>query len=359
MARSRTVFLLLGSLTWSIRSWVDIFAVRQWPGNVVDLDFRLVVKEADAFLLCARHVQEVVDMSSEDINALQVPEVATRICAFFRLWCVVELAAAQLFEKPVVMLIGCASEEDRHEDRAVFKPNQDMINQLWQLLDVRKAVASVEADRVRELAIVEAREGGADAVNSLGRGALNGASVCMDRPDILRAAVGDLKPLRALSSKQEREAAMILAAAAGYEVAVLVMVEMGARVEAKIETGMWTGTTALMMAAYGGHTRILKALITSRGADVQVKSKYGETALMKAVQGQHLPAVKVLLDEGADVQAKRYDGATALMFGDSYMPVLEALLTKGADVQAKDDEGKTTADQHSDDLAKHLLSSWV
>ena len=46
--------------------WVDIFAVRQWPGNVGDLDFRPVVKEAAAFLLCARHVHVIVEEDCRD-----------------------------------------------------------------------------------------------------------------------------------------------------------------------------------------------------------------------------------------------------------------------------------------------------
>ena len=61
--------------------------VRQWPGNVADLDFRPVVKEAKAFLLAARHVQEVEDMENSDAVAGKVPEAAFFLCAFFRIWC--------------------------------------------------------------------------------------------------------------------------------------------------------------------------------------------------------------------------------------------------------------------------------
>ena len=62
---------------------------------------------------------------------------------------------------------------------------------LYGSVDVRHAVASVEADRVRELAKVEAQEGGADAVNSLARGAIAGAEACMERRDLL-AEMADL-----------------------------------------------------------------------------------------------------------------------------------------------------------------------
>jgi hypothetical protein len=86
--------------------WVDIFAVRQWPGNVADIDFAPVVREAKGFVLVARHLQEVEDMTIIDALARRVPEEAFRTCTFFRLWCVVELAAALKYHKPVVMLVA-------------------------------------------------------------------------------------------------------------------------------------------------------------------------------------------------------------------------------------------------------------
>ena len=180
--------------------WIDIFAVRQWPGNVGDLDFRPVVGEARAFLLSARHIDEVAQMEDADVFAHKVPEVAKRVCAFCRVWCVVELGSAVAFEKPVVMLVGAAS-----ADGSSFEPNGAMLPNLYLMTDVRKAVASVEADRVRELANVEAQEGGADAVNSLARGACLGAGSCMHRRDILAAAVGNLAALDELESKEARE----------------------------------------------------------------------------------------------------------------------------------------------------------
>ena len=72
--------------------------MRQWPGNGADLDFRPVVKEARAFLLCARHVQEVADMgtSRSTVKAGEVPEVAFFTCAFFRVWCVCSLPRLSL-----------------------------------------------------------------------------------------------------------------------------------------------------------------------------------------------------------------------------------------------------------------------
>ena len=78
--------------------------MRQWPGNGADLDFRPVVKEARAFLLCARHVQEVVAMDWDDVEAGNVPEVAFFTCAFFRVWCVWRLPHVPL---PLDVFLTC------------------------------------------------------------------------------------------------------------------------------------------------------------------------------------------------------------------------------------------------------------
>ena len=231
--------------------WIDIFAVRQWPGNVGDLDFRPVVGEARAFLLSARHIDEVAQMSDADVLAHKVPEVAKRVCAFCRVWCVVELGSAVAFEKPVVMLVGAAS-----ADGSSFEPNGAMLVNLYVMTDVRKAVASVEADRVRELANVEAQEGGADAVNSLARGACMGAGSCMARRDILAAAVGNLAALDELESKEAREEAMRCAAAGGYADVVRALLDKGADVNAADKDG----DTALSCARMGEHEEVAKFL---------------------------------------------------------------------------------------------------
>ena len=61
-------------------------AVRQWPGNVADLDFACVIREAPVFLLVAMHLPEVEALSREDALKKLVPESAKTKCAFYRVW---------------------------------------------------------------------------------------------------------------------------------------------------------------------------------------------------------------------------------------------------------------------------------
>ena len=61
-------------------------AVRQWPGNVADLDFACVIREAPVFLLVAMHLSEVEALSQEDALKKLVPASAKTKCAFYRVW---------------------------------------------------------------------------------------------------------------------------------------------------------------------------------------------------------------------------------------------------------------------------------
>ncbi|UCF81171.1 MAG: ankyrin repeat domain-containing protein [Acidobacteriota bacterium] len=103
---------------------------------------------------------------------------------------------------------------------------------------------------------------------------------------------------------------LLEAAKAGDAAEVEELLEQGADVNA----GEEDGTTALMFAASKGHTETVKALVAS-GADVNAETDNGVTALMTAVSWGYTETVKVLLDAGADVNVKRGDGVTVLMVG--------------------------------------------
>ena len=97
-----------------------------------------------------------------------------------------------------------------------------MLQKLSSLIDVNKCVASVEADRVRELAKVAAAEGGAGSVNSKARGAVQGALQCMLQRELLAAVLGDTRAFAHLNDgiapdgQKKLEQALLAAAAAGF-----------------------------------------------------------------------------------------------------------------------------------------------
>jgi len=73
-------------------------------------------------------------------------------------------------------------------------------------------------------------------------------------------------------------------------------------VDAEDPDEFYYGMNYLMIAAQEGETRIIKVLI-SRGAKVNTVDRMGRSALYFAVSYGHIEAVKILLNNGADVES--------------------------------------------------------
>ena len=92
------------------------------------------------------------------------------------------------------------------------------------------------------------------------------------------------------------------------------------------------GVTPLMLAAVGGWNLAAQELL-KRGADVNLHSTSGESALEAACFKGYLPMVKTLLDKGAQINAKNGRGETALAVAvlNGHAPVVKTLLQSKAD----------------------------
>ncbi len=95
--------------------------------------------------------------------------------------------------------------------------------------------------------------------------------------------------------------------------------------------------------AYNGRTEIAKLLLEN-GAKVNAKNGSGATALMIAAHEGQTEMARLLLKKGADAIAKDNTyGWTALMFAadEGQTETAKLLLGKGSDVDAKDEHGET------------------
>ena len=92
------------------------------------------------------------------------------------------------------------------------------------------------------------------------------------------------------------------------------------------------GQTALMWAAWEGHTEVVGALI-EHGADVHGRTTTGYTALLLAAREGYTETTQALLEAGADVNAAAEDGTTALVIAiiRRHTTYAEFLLNQGAD----------------------------
>ena len=107
----------------------------------------------------------------------------------------------------------------------------------------------------------------------------------------------------------------------------------GANVRATTRLGTYT---PLYLASQQGHAGVIDALVKA-GADVKAGTPNGTTPLMVAAASGELDAVKVLVENGGDVNGK--DGVrqqTPLMYAaaSNRAAVIEYLASKGADLKA-------------------------
>jgi len=121
------------------------------------------------------------------------------------------------------------------------------------------------------------------------------------------------------------------------------------------------GFYPLGLAAFFGHRAIVELLLKN-GADAKTAARNAQkvTALHGAVARRDVEIVKVLLEAGADANARQERGFVPLhdAAANGHAALVELLLKHGANADAKTDDGKTAADMAADrghkDLAEML-----
>lgn len=137
-----------------------------------------------------------------------------------------------------------------------------------------------------------------------------------------------------------KDTALTLAAIRGHsQIVDLLVKDAGA---SELDTANNDGFTALTLAAQQGHLLVVKSLIAA-GANVNSRTKYLNSPLMKAVGNGHGEIVQALLSAGADLNLQNREGDTALMFAavKGLSSIAIWLLTSGADVNARTANGDT------------------
>jgi ankyrin repeat protein len=115
-------------------------------------------------------------------------------------------------------------------------------------------------------------------------------------------------------------------------------------VEAR-DGGEEDGWTCLITAAFNGHLAICHLLI-DKGAQVEAKNRYGYTPLHYAASQGHIEIVRLLCDHGADVEARDSWGRRPLHEAaiNGHISVVKELIEEiNAEINARDDRGHTVA----------------
>lgn len=160
-----------------------------------------------------------------------------------------------------------------------------------------------------------------------------------------------LKAIHNINARTEDgRTALMLGACSGKESHIIVkmLIKDGANIN-DIDSD---GKTALIYASEQGYPKTTKQLIDS-GADVNIKTKYGRTALLQCVVSRNYSKFKIikqLINAGSDVNVMDKNGYSAINWvvreGFNSDPgevseVIKLMIDKKVDITKKDATGKT------------------
>lgn len=248
------------------------------------------------------------------------------------------------------MLSAHHQEADLGNDRLALSP---LFHQAHHLIGVIRQVSEAQqreeplvfAAQVCEAETVEeelAAGADANAIDTQGT-PVAGVAIQSGCTESLRMLLNSGADANVHFHSEQSDNATLLGMAAGSDEpdCVDMLVEAGARVDDADASGL----TALHIASYLGHERVVAALI-ARGANMESKEQDGYTPLMMAANSGSAGAVRVLLGHGAQPNATDSQGATPIMFAAQHdNPELVALLlAEGADPNVTASHGLSAID---------------
>ena len=143
-----------------------------------------------------------------------------------------------------------------------------------------------------------------------------------------------------IETKDERGRSPLLRASPSGKFAV---VKMLVKAGAGVRTTDNNGDTCLTLASYFGHTETVRYLVTVPEVDVNHLTDDNFTALHFAGQGNYPEVVEVLIDAGADIEAKDVEGSSPLHRAcrEGALDAAKLLVKAGAGVCVTNNQGDT------------------
>lgn len=153
---------------------------------------------------------------------------------------------------------------------------------------------------------------------------------------------------------------LMLASMNGHTKVVKLLLQHGSDINAHIETNR---NSALTLAAFQGRPEVVRLLADNR-ANLEWRSKNGLTPLMEAANGGFVEVGKILIEKQADVNAppvnSTKDTALTIAADKGHKKFVDLLVQAGAQIEAKNKKGCTAlwlaCNAGHEDVVKFLIS---
>lgn len=139
------------------------------------------------------------------------------------------------------------------------------------------------------------------------------------------------------------DTALLIAVKRGRKSAVRTLIRNGAGVNIKNDAGV-TSLKVLFTGDYSSYDYSIFRMLVDSGANLNVRYEKGRTILYQAIDKGKINAVKILLENGAEVNSRDDNGITPLIFSfidDNRYDIIEELIDYGAEIEAEDDKERT------------------
>jgi ankyrin repeat protein len=123
------------------------------------------------------------------------------------------------------------------------------------------------------------------------------------------------------------------------DVATFLIVELSQEVNAR---GFDNNETSLHTTSRRGDVELAQVLL-EHGAEIQARDRRGRTPILLASQSRHVELAQVLLEHGAETEARDIDGRTPILIASDkgHVVLVQLLLKHGAETEARDNDGCT------------------
>jgi ankyrin repeat protein len=333
------------------------------------MDFKAVVDQCKSLIMAISH--DVVEESNlndlanlttrNDVTVSRlITESVRRKLPLSRSWCLAEVVAAHVSGHPVIALAGESISDTSEVKGRLLKPppardqatvgrswgpdrrlaisNFGLVEVLSELVRLEDAETTLESDRLRINADIEASMG-FERFNSAAQATLLGASLDEAEAEIALALVcdDDDRPLRLSAQAVGIDRARLLGTFVGLGATSAVATladEYGYDLEDRNMPALW-------VASGRGQLEVAKRLVDHYGVSVDRRAGNGMTPLAAAAAAGHDEVVDFLLARGAAVDARVRVDRTALINAAmrGHPRILSLLGHAGADPDLVDAEG--------------------